>query len=809
MRNQILPPSLLAAVVALALASGSLMAAVAPAASRAEGSGDTRAQLASYFDNIGTNSPTVLGALQKSPETVDAIRSRIDSMSDAEVAELQKMMAEMPTWEIAPEAMAEALPLDMRQQLTSAGRYYGTKAKDVQALRNDAFTLIAVAKLLPKEQLAKLGIDGKSVAAMETTLGSLDPLQTALLQERLARESQWATTSRAAIDSLPERVQKGAFALASHGVLTQQDLAGLDEFRRQMVAITARIDALPPSMRKDVSSEAINTLRGRLTSATPDMLFMIRSQLTDEQIATMAKSVELLERVSSLDDEELAGLEQFREQLRTAVGNAGTAVNEQIDRLRPDQLIVLQDEMSKHPEWKGVMPVVAETLRDPAVGQAVQQAAAISPGSARAAELEKFRNDAILYVRSAEGAPGVTPELARRSIEVLEGANLAGLTLIHQAALKMPADAPKSALVSLPPLVAENAVNLDCVVSLGSISLPLGIGTVSLGSIDFNWICTPLENAINSVESVVSSVVTIATDIWNFVQTLPQLAVDAIKAAFNALLDIEIANGVTLRALLAQGVDSALAAMKQALGLAGSWWTTIQGVTLPEIPCPPRNTWTPFGQVGSSDALRNYSKYKFIMDKLIEMIPDTEVSLPVKISAQVLYAGFEYLGVCLEIEASAVDEEVTNTRWETSATNQGSIFTSIGNHDVNMTNQHNALSLQLNNQGAALTSLVQNESLTIQTKVQVASDLNLRLAIERVLQAGEGSELAMFQLPRPWGQLELVREIVSDSIDGVLAVGGVVNQAGKYLSKGDDYFRQSKYKEAFEEFQKAYRELTR
>jgi len=357
-------------------------------------------------------------------------------------------------------------------------------------------------------------------------------------------------------------------------------------------------------------------------------------------------------------------------------------------------------------------------------------------------------------------------------------------------------------------MIAENAVDLNCVVDLGSIHIPVIDKNISLGSIDFNWICTPLENAINAVESVVNDVVTIATNIWNFIQTLPQLAVNAIKAAFDALLDIEIANGVTLRALLQQGVEGAINAMQTALGLAGDWWAAIQGFTLPEIPCPPRNTWTPFGQVGSSDAVRNYSKYKFILDKLIEMIPDTEVSLPVKISAQVLYAGFEYLGVCLEFEADAVDEETNDNRWSNSATNQTSILAAISGHDVNMTNQHAALSTQLGNQGAAISTLIQNESTTIQNKVQTASDLNLRLAIEESLQSGEGNELALFQLPSPWGQLDLVREIVSSSIDAMLAMGQSVGQASKYLAKGDGLMLDGDYKEAFEEFQKAYRELT-
>jgi len=163
MRREALRLITLVAVVMVAIPGGALLAAAVPAANDvqpdAQKTIDARAQLISYFENIGTNSPTVLGALQKSPDAVDEIRARIESMSDEELAELEKVMGEMPAWEVAPEALAESLPLEMRQQLKNAGAYYASRSDDVQTLRDDAFTLIAVAKLLPEEKLGELGIN--------------------------------------------------------------------------------------------------------------------------------------------------------------------------------------------------------------------------------------------------------------------------------------------------------------------------------------------------------------------------------------------------------------------------------------------------------------------------------------------------------------------------------------------------------------------------------------------------------------------------------------------------------------------------
>lgn len=757
----------------LSIVSGPLLAEPSSDGSRFE---DTRTQLISYFQDIGANSPTVLGALQRSPETMEAIHERIEAMSDEELAEIQGMMADMPSWRLAPEALVESLPLEMRRQLKNAGTYYSSRASDVKEMRDDAFTLITIAKILPESELGKLGIDSESVTSLEKALESLDPLQSAILEERLAKEADWVTARQAAMSTIPAEVQRGAAALAAHGELTDEDLSSLDEFRAEVLALFQRIEKLPTAYREQLRAEAITTLRGQIADATPEMLFMIRSQLSTEQIETLAGSIDLLERAASLTDDDVADLEQFRERLRASIAKADSDLGEKIDELRPEQLLVMNDALDAYPEWESVLPAVTSTLHDPQSERIVSVAAEAKAGSPEAAALESFRHEAILYLRSLEGAPGVSREQTDRAIGVLEDASLPHLALIREAAARMPSTASAAAMVSLPP-VTTASLDLNCQVGLPSFKVA---GTrISLGSINLDFICNPIEDAVNAVSAVVDDVLSVANNIWNFVKTIPSLAANQIKKVFDLLLDIKI-NGVSLRSLLTQGVDSAISAMKSALGLAGPWWNKVQGLTLPEIPCPPRNTWTPFGPTGSSDALRNYSKYKFILDALIDMIPDTEVSLGVKIGAKTLYAGFDYLGVCLENEAAAVDEEVNDSRWSTSVNNQGAILAAIA-----------------------------NSGQAIQLDIANASALNLRLFIETTLQSGEGSELALLQLPSPWGHLELVHDVVRDSIDAMRAVGEKTGQAEKFFRNGEDLYRSGNFKNAFEQFQKAYRELTR
>ncbi|MGH9459440.1 MAG: hypothetical protein ACRD2J_17535, partial [Thermoanaerobaculia bacterium] len=88
-------------------------------------------------------------------------------------------------------------------------------------------------------------------------------------------------------------------------------------------------------------------------------------------------------------------------------------------------------------------------------------------------------------------------------------------------------------------------------------------------------------------------------------------------------------------------------------------------------------------------------------------------------------------------------------------------------------------------------------------------DLQLRLAIEANLLAGEGNEMAVFQLPAPHGYLETVRDLVRSTIEAMAAVGENVGQAPKFFAQGEALMIVGQPKEAFEEFQKAYRQVVK
>ena len=355
-----------------------------------------------------------------------------------------------------------------------------------------------------------------------------------------------------------------------------------------------------------------------------------------------------------------------------------------------------------------------------------------------------------------------------------------------------------------------------------------------------------IASVTNIVNTSVSAITSTVNSIYAFVQTIPDLAWAAIKSALNLLLDIQIRNGVTMRDLVASGTQQALTSMKTLLGLTQGWWTAVSTFTLPMIPCPPAGFHTPFGDVGDGAAAANYARYRLMIDGIVGMIPDTETSLAIKVPAQVTYMLFDFLGLCLEQAAADSDSAETTARHGLVLTNFANVRTlvssEIGALTTNSGQQNDSIITLLTSQNQAtrattvaesqsMQTLISNQSTATQDLVNTSSDsiqsllrsqndatqlklrdfrdLNLRLTIESVLQAGVGQEVASFQLLEPWGQLATVRKIVQETISSMTIAQEGIGQAQKYYDSAVQLMNAGKYKSAFQEFMKAYRETTR
>jgi len=94
------------------------------------------------------------------------------------------------------------------------------------------------------------------------------------------------------------------------------------------------------------------------------------------------------------------------------------------------------------------------------------------------------------------------------------------------------------------------------------------------------------------------------------------------------------------------------------------------------------------------------------------------------------------------------------------------------------------------------------ETSSVQTKE--LEDLTLRLEIERALQ--QGSPYGWLYLPAAHGgRLEVVRAIISETIQHVLDSGESANQASAKLMAGDDQFTAGHFKQAFRLYSEAYK----
>lgn len=890
----------------LGLGAVAMKAAAIPAASVASkqtgrpvsGRELVRSQLLLYFNDIAKNSPTVLGGLSKSPETLKAIQERIAVMSDDDLARFQKMMADTPDWRVAPEAFASAFPPEVLEHVRRVGADYAKQLPEGETMRGNVRTLVGILKLLPDAKLAELGVDRKMVASLEETFTEMSPLQTAMLQKRMSEISPWGEKSATALHSLPPALQRGATALREHGPLSDKDLLELNKFRVELMGLLSRIEKLPADAKSRLKNLDVAGINGQLTQlskAPPDVLFMVRHNMPQEMLQGLRQNVAFLERVSTFDEKEKAELDLFRKELAVAFrqvkGTGGAEWAEADDllgKLAPEHLYLLKQRMASLGGWQTALPAVYQTLSAPETAARLQAIRGASPEPAAVQALEVFRQQALDYIDAVKSTPGLDPVFVAKARSAIERAPLDRLELIRMGVERLPETATAAERLSV---VAMHDIDFGC--SLSIVIIPeicfglLGCTDAVTATVSFDVICNPIEDAmeamehsivgtanaavetmragiqtaINGVQSTVnasiasvnhlvstsvSAITSTVNSISAFVQTIPDLAWSAIKSALNLLLGIEIRNGVTLRDLVGRGTEHALTSMKTLLGLASGWWTAVSTFTLPQIPCPPAGFHTPFGTVGDGAAAANYARYRLMIDGIVGMIPDTETSLAVKVPAQVTYMLFDFLGICLDQAAADADSAEGTSRHNLVLTNFTNMQTfvsaqisglqsSSGGQTTTLLNllttggsasraamagQSQAIQSLVNAQSTSTQTLVTSESAetrllltnttdTTQSDIQKFKDLDLRVTIERVLQAGVTDEIATLQLLEPLGHLRLVSRIVQESIQSMTVAQEGVGQAQRYFDAAVELMNAGKGKAAFREFIKAYRETTK
>ena len=738
-------------------------------AGSAAGTEQFRQELTGYFENLSDYSPTTLNHLSGDAAALEAVKRNIGELSSEELATMQEAFSEVPSWQLAPEALSAGLPQESLQQLTATARLSGQRVEDLEKLRGDLSAIYGMLRMLPGEQLQQFGLDIESVTEVHLQIPEMSASGLVQLEKQTQSVPGWQQlVSR--FDSLPAGMLDGARRMAQPGAVESAV-----EFRAELLAFLADAERLPGDLKQRLVDGRLGELRHQLEFSTPEMLVVLQQQLDTPELRALMRDVRILAGAQSLNDEEREELQAFRSEFTEMIaGLAEDAQNsetvaewrEQLASADRGEVALLRDRIERIPSWRETMPAIVKANTSPEFVErrGALRAGTFTPDAEERLALEEFRTSLAEYFEAVAGEPDVDAVSARAAASRLRGADIGELYVISAAYGEIPEETGTQGLVDLIGAIGEMgggavmvpAIDLDCSIGLGSINLPLGIGTVSLGSIDLNFICDPIEDVLNVIEDVFAAVVELPTTIANFFEGLAA----SVLAAFSP------------------------ENLQNALNMAGNFWNNIPEV--PQIPCPPDGVNIPFfGEVGESETARKYSRYLWIFDKVLGIIPDTEISLSLKIPAQVLYGGVEYLGLCLETAANARTTAATNVY-------RADVGTQFNDVDSRIA----ALQALLGTQGAELTA-----------QLAESRTFLMSLAIEKNLLDDSGDRVMLFQTPQSMGGvLEKVGEVVENALMVADAMGEGSSNAWNNYNSGVAAYDRGDYKQSFFYYRRAYQQ---
>jgi len=127
----------------------------------------------------------------------------------------------------------------------------------------------------------------------------------------------------------------------------------------------------------------------------------------------------------------------------------------------------------------------------------------------------------------------------------------------------------------------------------------------------------------------------------------------------------------------------------------------------------------------------------------------------------------------------------------------------LSNVDVDLNNSLTAVDTDLNGHLNLVDTDLTTRATQIDNEISTFQTLDLRLKIEQALSTGQ--QIGLFEMPSSQGgYLELVRSIVVDTINKVLASGLSVGTASKSLTTGDAAKASGQFKSAYRAYASAY-----
>ncbi|HKY31035.1 MAG TPA: hypothetical protein VJV23_00765 [Candidatus Polarisedimenticolia bacterium] len=810
----------------IVLAAGGMAAslqAASPAVAAPAAAGDPRdtlkSRLAAYYADAGRLAPTAIGDLARDPATLASVQQEIDSLGPERLAALDEALAAVPGWEAAPEALSSAF------QTHVLGDQAARRSGDLEGFRSEVSELYALLRLLPEPALRRLRQDPGQVLAMQERLHTMPANALALLKVQMDAQGDWRSLKSRLLSSVSPAALEGIRSLARNGPLQDGDYSALGEFRRDLDRFVADLRRIP-SIETGGLGPRLADLEAGLRRATPEMLFVIRQRAGTAGLRQAMGDARVLAGAADLTSEEREALERFRAELAGAYALLGDfapgdpgqgSIADRIGSLPHEALLLARSRLQAIPEWRRTLPAVLSVLADPS-NRAMM--ALLENGRAAAETMDSLAAFRAVLLERLSAAPGGAEAAA-----LVREASPRDLFLMREAGARLPEQdalsirmVPQTVSALSAPQYASVSFNCSC--PDHGLDLPLGIGCVSMQFL-CNIMAAPinlalagvdaamngLRSAVSSVENVIDDVAGTVAQVAGAIEDLPGTLLGALTALFESIA------AAVLNEFSPQNLASKL-------GLVEGFWSSLP--VLPQIPCPPDGfNLHPFGEVGEDLTASKYARYLFVFDKILEIIPDTEVSLTLKIPAQVLYGGIQYLGVCLHDAAMARSEQATSDFRAQVAGKLDASLSGLGgaqNGIAVLQSQVAGVQSQVGTQGQELTALIKAAGAGVSGDVARAADElseqlttfqdeELRLKIEANLAQPERGSVASFQLPESFGgMLESVRLVVEATIVASRDAGLATRAAEDLLRLGDQYAASGNYRGAYAAYGKAYRQ---
>lgn len=745
------------ATAALAL---SLLLAMAPSAvATTGGEDDFRDELGRFFESLRD----VSGEAGAGAATVD-------ELSPETVRELQRALAGVPGWQDAPRRLAATMPTELRERLQRLTAQAAAEAAELDDFRRDLNEWGVATSLLPRSALAERGYDATTLAAQRRMVEGLDTAGLARIEQRLRPD---LTSARAELFAqLPAEVADGVRRLAAHGALDTDEMRELERFRAELSAFVDATATLPATVHTGLDADAAATLRATLSDATPEMLYLLRDRLDTPAMRRTMEGVARLSALGGLDADQRASVESFRTEFTGLLRETDAAMAtdadlaawaDRLDAMSPEETFLLRERLGDSADWRQLPRAWAVAARPEVTRTAELAALGTLPAGERAA-LDSFRDRLADWLESLDDPAAVPAAAAVRAAEP------STLVLMQALYEEVPADEVPAAMSTLG------------AIDLGEIALP-GLPGVYGDCGAFQVVCDFFDGLISGVST----------------------AVNAVKNTVNSIASAVSNLGDTLTGfwedLVMVFTPESLGA---AFGIVGDWWTALP--TIPGLPCPSIGTdLGPFGVVGNREDAIGYNRNVWVINEVIDIVPDTEISTSIKVALKVVWGAVQYLGVCLDTAADTVAVQQTDAFRADALGSLDSLASSLGDIDGDIAGVGVAVAT-VDQKVVGLTSDVSAFRDALETQVDDFRSLALRLQIERDLLESGGRRIASFQLPEAYGGvLELVREIVADTIDNSGDAGADVNGALAKLGQGDAAFADGDYQEAYSRYRMAYR----